>query len=404
MQLLSGIKVIDVTAWAFVPSAGGVLAHWGADVIKIENPTSPDPMRLLGGSLEPGAASTQFKHYSRGKRSVGLNLADPEGRDLLYRLAADADVFLTSYLPETRRKLRIDVDDMRAVNPGIVYARGSGQGPHGPDAERPAYDMITWWCRGSLAQSAMDGSGAPWPTMMVGHGDGMAGMTLAGGICAALLHRAMTGEAPVVDGSLMGAAVWFNGPELIASQFRPRERTFQPAPPAPGSSAMPATMGSYQTKDYRFLYLCFLGDADADFVDLCEHLDIAEIGADDRFAGSAARVEHRAELREIFEKAFASRTFAQWKQELAHAKGAWGPVQTPEEVYDDPQTAANGFLRTVSYPTGPLTVPVPPILFNGDAGDPPPAPDFLAHTEEVLATVGVDGDELDRLRAAGAVG
>src|SRR5205823_2625132 len=117
------IKVIDVTTWAFVPSAGGVMAHWGADVIKVEPPNAPDPMRFLaGGTLEPGKMSWLFKHYSRGKRSIGINLASDEGRDILYQLVADADVFLTNYLPPTRRKLEIDVNDIRAINPQIIYA------------------------------------------------------------------------------------------------------------------------------------------------------------------------------------------------------------------------------------------------------------------------------------------
>ena len=111
VDILNGIKVVDVTAWAFVPSAGGVLAHWGADVIKVESPEAPDPMRLLGGTLEPGASSAAFKHYSRGKRSIAIDLASDEGRELLYRLVARADVFLTSYLAPTRRKLGIDVAD-----------------------------------------------------------------------------------------------------------------------------------------------------------------------------------------------------------------------------------------------------------------------------------------------------
>ena len=113
MRILEGIKVIDVTAWAFVPSAGGVLAHRGADVIKVESPNAPDPMRLMGGSLEPGGSSATFKHYSRGKRSIAINLVSHEGQELIYRLAADADVFLTSYLAPTRRKLGIDVEDIR---------------------------------------------------------------------------------------------------------------------------------------------------------------------------------------------------------------------------------------------------------------------------------------------------
>jgi crotonobetainyl-CoA:carnitine CoA-transferase CaiB-like acyl-CoA transferase len=164
LDVLAGIKVVDVSAWAFVPGAGGVLAHWGADVVKVESPHAPDPMRTAGGSLEPGRASLYFKHYSRGKRSIAIDLAREEGQEILYKLAAEADVFLTSYLPATRNKLNIDVADIKAVNPTIIYARGTGHGPRGGEAQRGGYDAATWWCRGTLAQSTMDVSGAQWPS------------------------------------------------------------------------------------------------------------------------------------------------------------------------------------------------------------------------------------------------
>jgi crotonobetainyl-CoA:carnitine CoA-transferase CaiB-like acyl-CoA transferase len=403
VNILDGIKVVDVTAWAFVPSAGGVLAHWGADVVKIENPTRPDPMRLLGGTLEPGGASNLFKHYSRGKRSIALDLATDAGREIIYKLATEADVFLTSYLPPIRKKLRIDVDDIRAINPRIIYVRGSGQGPQGPEAERPGYDGITWWCRGSLAQSTMDVSGATWPTGMVGHGDGMSGMTLAGGICAALLHRERTGSAPTVDGSLLGTAVWFNGPALINAQFSPTVRPGAPAEPPATREFAPATMTTYQTGDYRFLNLLFLGDADSDYVDLCHHLGRPDLASDSRFATSERRIANSSDLRAIFDEIFAAKTLEEWKKALVTAKGAWSPIQTPEEIYQDPQTVANGFLRHVDYLGGGLTVPVPPILFDEEAGDPPPAPDFAAHTDEILQQLGYTDVEIAALRTAGAV-
>jgi crotonobetainyl-CoA:carnitine CoA-transferase CaiB-like acyl-CoA transferase len=404
MNVLEGIRVVDITAWAFVPSAGGVLAHWGADVIKVESPRAPDPMRLLGGTLEPGGASTYFKHYSRGKRAIALDLANEEGRQILYSLCTTADVFLTSYLPDTRRKLKIDVDDIRAVNPRIIYARGSGQGPKGPESGRPGYDGITWWCRGSLAQSTMDVSGATWPTGMVGHGDGMSGTTLAGGICAALLRRERTGVASVVDSSLLGTAVWFNGPVLIASQFGTPERQFGPVDPPPERAAAGATSGIYQTKDHRFLSLALdLAANEAEYVDLCEHLGRADLPTDDRFSNAANRAAHKEELYSIFVGVFASKTLDEWKEILVTAKGAWSPVQTPEEVYDDPQTKANGFLRHVDYPDGGLKIPAPPVLFDEEAGDPPRAPDFAEHTDDVLRSLNYADEEIARLRSAGVI-
>jgi crotonobetainyl-CoA:carnitine CoA-transferase CaiB-like acyl-CoA transferase len=408
MNVLDGIKVVDVTAWAFVPSAGGVLAHWGAEVVKVESPTAPDPMRLLGGTLEPGQASPLFKHYSRGKRSIGVDLSTEEGRDIIYKLAAEADVFLTSYLPATRRKLKIDVDDIRAVNPDIIYARGSGQGPRGPEAERPGYDGITWWCRGTLAQSTMDVSGASWPTGMVGHGDGMSGMTLAGGICAALLQRERTGVASVVDGSLLGTAIWFNGMAIISSQggglpTAPLAPKMSSPTPPPGRELGSPAMKTYRTADGRFLNLLFLGDADRDWIDLCEHLGRPDLATDPRFADAMSRMTNGAEGTAIFDAIFGSKTLEEWKAILVTARGAWSPIQTVTEVFDDPQTVANGFLRHVDYPGGGLKVPVPPILFDEEAGDPPPAPDFAAHTDEVLGELGFDDATIADLRAAGKI-
>ena len=408
MDILGGIKVIDVTAWAFVPSAGGVMAHWGADVIKVETPGAPDPMRVLGGSLEPGGASNMFKHYSRGKRSIAINLASEEGRELLYRLVEDADVFLTSYLAPTRRKLGIDVDDIRRVNPRIIYARGSGHGPKGPDADRPGYDALSWWYRGSLGQTAMDLSGAEWPAHMVGHGDGMSGMAFAGGICAALLHRERTGEAKLVDASLLGTAVWFNGPALLGAQVAPIERhpgpATRPSPP-PGAPAglISAVRTIYQTRDYRFINLLFLTDDDRDFADLCERIDRGDLAADERFAKSRDRQANSHALQGILEAEFAVRNFAEWKALLATARGAWAPIQTPEELIDDPQTTANGFLGAVDYPGGELKVPAPPIMFDEDAGLPPRAPDFAEHTDAILAELGYDAAEIGRYRQAGAI-
>ena len=136
-QVLAGIRVIDVSSHAFVPVAGGVLSHWGADVIHIENPVAPDPMRLLsGGTTAPGGAYSSFKNYNRGKRAIAIDLASEDGRNIMYRLVENADVFLTSYLPATRKKLKIDVDDIREHNPSIVYAKGTGQGPRGPESRK----------------------------------------------------------------------------------------------------------------------------------------------------------------------------------------------------------------------------------------------------------------------------
>src|ERR1700728_4103813 len=388
--------------WAFVPSAGAVLAHWGADVIKVENPRSPDPVRYLPGTAVGDGDSWFFKHYSRGKRGLGIDLSSDEGRDILYRLVEQSDVFLTSFLTPTRKKLRFDIDDIRAVNPNIIYAKGTGQGPRGPDAERGGYDGATWWCRGSLAQTTMTLTGIDWPSGMIGHGDGISGLTLAGGACAALVKRQLTGKPSVVDCSLLGTAIWLNGPSIVCSglgsDFMEANGT------APREARHPTNQSFYRTKDGRFIMLSMLGDSDDEWIDLCEHLGRADLGNDSRFATSADRVLNRATAIAIFDEIFAQRSLEEWKTALATTKGVWSPVQSSIEMFDDPQTIANGFLKPVEDADGVVRVPSPPILFDEDPGDPAPAPRVGEHTDEILAELGLSAATIQELRELGKIG
>ncbi len=206
-QPLSGIKVIEVSMWAFVPSAGAVLADWGASVTKIE-PSTGDPMRSLTyAGIAPGTGGFTFMYeiFNRGKRNVAMDLGAEGAVELLYKMVDDADVFLVSLLPAARRKLKIDVDDITSRNPNIIYAVGSGQGAFGDDAEKGGYDSISFWARSGIA-SAITPDDSPHPLAMPGgaFGDGMSGAIFAGGIAAAIAQRERTGEGCVVDGSLLG--------------------------------------------------------------------------------------------------------------------------------------------------------------------------------------------------------
>lgn len=146
--IMSGIRVVEVAAWTYVPIAGAVLAEWGADVIKIEHPEVGDPQRGLVNSglvpSGPGGVNHMMELPNRGKRSVGLNLKTEEGHALLLKLVESADVFLTNFRPQARTKLKIDVEDIRAVNPDIIYVRGSANGQRGPESKRGGYDNSTF--------------------------------------------------------------------------------------------------------------------------------------------------------------------------------------------------------------------------------------------------------------------
>jgi crotonobetainyl-CoA:carnitine CoA-transferase CaiB-like acyl-CoA transferase len=235
---------------------------------------------------------------------------------------------------------------------------------------------------------------------MVGHGDGMSGMTLAGGICAALFARDRTGEAPLVDGSLFGTALWFNTPAIMASRLESGGIT----PGIPDRSKAMPNSTDYRTKDGRYIKFVFLNDPQADWVDLCQRIGRPDLATDPRFATHEARVENQAEGLKTFDEIFAQRTLGEWKEALAEASGVWAPVQTPGETIDDVQTVANRFIQAVEYPNQTLHLAVPPVIFNEDAGDVAKAPDIGEHTDQVLTAAGFSADDLARLRRAGAIG
>ena len=399
-QVLAGVRVIEVAQWWFVPAAGAVLADWGADVVKVEHPVAGDPMRGLatsGIAPQTGGVNFMVEQPNRGKRSIGIDLANPRGVELLYRLVAGADVFLTSFLPAARRRLGIDVADIRRVNPKIVYARGHGQGPKGPDAEKGGYDAASFWCRGGIAH-ALTPPGAAAPVMQrAAFGDSTGGALLAGGIAAALFQRERTGTAPVVDLSLLGSAMWIMAPDIIATKLLGVDlpATDRTAPPNP-------IVNSYRTQDGRWLFLNML-QSDRNWPELVEHLGHPELATDPRFADARARFANRAECVRTLEAIFATRPLAEWRERLGRIEGVWQPMQTPRELNDDVQAHANGYLPAVERDGKSFTLVASPVQFDEAAVPLGPAPDMGQHTEEVLLEAGLTWEEIGACREAGAI-
>jgi crotonobetainyl-CoA:carnitine CoA-transferase CaiB-like acyl-CoA transferase len=400
-QVLSGVRVIEVAQWWFVPAAGGILADWGADVIKVEHPVTGDPQRgLVTSGLIPSTGGVNFmiEQPNRGKRSVGIDLAIPGGRDILYGLVKTADVFLTNFLPAARRRLEIDVEHIRKVNPRIVYVRGHGQGAHGPDAERGGYDAASFWCRGSIA-NALTPPGAAAPIMQrAAFGDSMGGMTLAGGIAGALFQRERTGAAPVVDVSLLGTAMWIMAPDIVATKLLGFD-----LPSGDRTQAMNPIVNSYRTKDGRWLFLNML-QPDRYWADLCTHLGRPDLITEPRYADGRARFEHRAECVRELDAVFAERTLDEWRATLADVEGVWAPMQSASEIASDPQALANGYLPEVDAGGGKVfTLVASPVQFDERSLTLSPAPDLGQHTEEVLLELGLSWDDLAKLKEAGAI-
>src|SRR5438132_5248914 len=315
LDVLAGTRVVEVAAWTFVPISGAVISEWGADVIKIEHPVSGDPQRgLVTSGLVPGGGDGvkfMFEIPNRGKRSVGLDISTEDGRELLYKLVETADVFVTSFLPELRKRLGIDVDQIRARNPNIIYVRGSGQGARGPEKDRGGFDGASFWARAGLAMTFKDPA-VEWPVdQRPGFGDVLGGLTIAGGIAAALLRRERTGKPSIVDVSLLGLGLLILAPEVTSAKLYEGVDV-----PAFDRDSIPNPLVStYPTKDGRFIALVLL-QADRFWPDLAAHLDRPDLIDDPRFKDGAARFENRRECIQVLREIFRSRPYAAWCERL----------------------------------------------------------------------------------------
>src|SRR5215470_3219197 len=255
-SMLGGVRVVEVADWGFVPSAGTALSDWGAEVVKVEHPRHGDPIRgLITGGVIPGASGRNFivEQIGRNKRSVGIDLATEDGRALLCRLVERADVFLTNFLPDARERLRLTYEDLRRVNPRLIYAKGHGQGARGPDARRGGYDGVSFWARGGIADR-LSTPGQSYVQQRPAFGDFIGGMCIAGGVAAALYRRERTGEGIELDVSLLGTAMWVLSPDITAALMYG-----QMLPTAGEMKLVPNPLvGNYVCQDGKVLVLMML--------------------------------------------------------------------------------------------------------------------------------------------------
>ena len=220
VDMFAGVRVVEVAQFVFVPVTGALLADWGADVVKIEHPVTGDGYRGLatqGIGASSGTVNVSWEMANRGKRSVALDLKSAAGREILLALVANADVFLTNSLPSSLDRLGLGVDELRAVNPSLVYARGHGYGARGPEADKPAYDATAFWARGGLGDT-LTPIGLEQPIGQRGAlGDRNGAVQLAFGIAAALFRKERTGEGSVVDVSLLSTAMWMLASDVMSA-------------------------------------------------------------------------------------------------------------------------------------------------------------------------------------------
>ncbi len=382
--VLDGIKVIELAEWVFVPTVGALLADQGADVIKLEHAERGDPYRGLKTHGHPHGPGVQMTN--RGKRSVAINVKLAAGRELFWDLVEGADVLLTNFRPQAAERLGITVEEVLRRNPRIVFGRGSGFGLRGPDRNTPGYDMTAFYSRGGLAHS-FAGEGAAWPAPMPGAiGDRTSAIGLAFAVSAALVKAQRTGQGSVVDVSLLGTAMWLMSADVMRAAAGVTEAVDH------GRDAKSNPMVNFfPTQDGRWLTMCLM-ESDRYWPDLCKRLDKPELVDDPRFHDHASRAENRTVCLEELDAAFRQRSLDEWRDALRDFDAPWAPVQSAEELIQDPQVIANDYVTRIdeagsSIVRGPATF---------DEKTPPltRAPEFGEHTEQVLMELGKDWSDI----------
>jgi len=412
-DVMKGVRVLEVADYTFVPAASAILADWGADVIKIEHHERGDALRGLGstGVMDmTGDVHVINEHSNRGKRSLGLNLQSEEGLNVLYKLVASCDIFLTNKLPDLLKKLKIDVEDLRKHNPKLIYVRGTAFGPRGPDADKGGYDMTSFWCRSGCADAVTPpGMGFVLPQPAPAYGDSTGGMTIAGGIAAALFKRERTGEPSVVDVSLLNVGIWAMGAAIGLSMqngepwglmqlFKQSE-----AKTKDGKKRGNPLTGLYETKDKRFISLVMMQGFQY-WPEFCKHIDRKDLITDERFNSDQNLGENAAEAKKILGEVIKTRTLAEWTAAFKGMKGQWAPVQNTVEVSKDEQVRGNDYIVGTKTANGTaFELVASPVQFDVKATATRRAPEFNEHGDEILLEAGFDMEKIIELKIAGAV-
>lgn len=403
-KVMQGVRVLEVAQFTFVPAAGAILADWGADVIKIEHPLRGDTQRgfiNMGGVEVSPDRHPLIEHPNRGKRSVGIDVSTPEGQEALYEIAKSCDVFLTNYLPRVRQKNKFDIEHIRAVNPNIIYVRGSAFGDKGAERESGGYDGTAFWTRSGVGYTmtppelgGMLGQGMP------AFGDSIGGMNIAGGISAALFHRSQTGEAIEVDVSLLASAWWAAGANI--TQGMETGVTTRNVMPGTGSRVNPF-MGNYVTSDGGTINLC-MPSPTGYIEDTFNHLGLADLANDPRFSEPRALIANAQEGTKLVAEAFAKQTFDYWRQHLKTMKGQWAPFQSLLDLTNDEMAIANDMIVEYEGSDGEMFKVVRgPIQFNHEPTQTTRAPQASEHTELVLMELGIDWDRIEAWKEKGAI-
>jgi crotonobetainyl-CoA:carnitine CoA-transferase CaiB-like acyl-CoA transferase len=406
MGALTGLRVLDLSRVLAGPWCGQVLADLGAEVIKIERPQSGDDTRGWGPpwmKTDTGESSGQASYYqstNRGKLSVAIDLATPEGQELVRALAASSDVLIENYKAGSLARYGLDYATLAELNPRLVYCSITGFGQTGPRAEEPGYDFIIQGIGGlmSITGERDDLPGGGPQKVGVAFSDLMTGLYSTVAIQAALLSRERTGVGQHIDMALLDVQV-----ATLANQSMNYLASGKVPERYGNAHANIVPYQVFRAADRDFIIAC---GNDSQFVALCHSIGLPHLPDDPRFRRNADRVAHRAEIVELLSAHFLGRTADEWVASIHASKVPVGAINNIAQSLEEPQVIARGLMVKIPHPKNPEFAMVgSPIKMSGTPVEyVRPAPMLGQHTDEVLGErLGLSAEQLGQLKAGGVI-
>lgn len=399
MKPLEGIRVVEMGTHVAAPTAARMMADWGAEVIKVEG-IRGEAYRTVGIAwkmpnkednnpiLQPGNAN---------KKSLSLNLKDPEGREALLKLLETADVFLTNTRPQALARLGLDYDTVKKRCPKLVYALFTAFGLNGPDKDAPGFDAASYWARGGMLTDWTPAEyvpGRPHP----GFGDATVASAVLAGVLSCLLKRAKTGEGDFVTGSLYGSALWYNFHGIVEAQYPGHDM------PASRYQAVRPLTPVYRSADQKYFFIIeqqWEEKATAFF----EKLGMDDLAHDPKYTVVAESQKVMKEVVDRLDIEFAKIPYEQIDRVCLELNMVHSSIATCKDVLADEQAWANGYLRNITLENGrELTVPATPVSFGSiDEFPCQLAPHLGADSRAILESLGYDGSQIDAMARNGIV-